>query len=554
MSWRTWLATATLLLGTTAAQTFIPTNWTAGDAATRDDQTLMLQISLGDKMVPLAPVLALTRDGYNDIPPTGLSGPVIVTDPANALNLDSEDVALISCDDYSGEIQADDVFRQAYEKNVTAIVLYSEYSDWCHLMDYSDDYPWVYTLKNSTDTAKMLNETQDADGQDVYAAIGTSSGINGSGPAAANAGHQGQGGDQDHPPGTPSTAVAMIILYSITGIISALFVVIIVTGAMRAHRHPERYGPRNVIGRPRQSRARGLARAVVDTLPLVKVGEGQREAPKPADVELAENGSDRNTTGDGETRGPDEPRDQPEGNRQSIEDGIAAAITAQRSNSQSHNPDNLGCSICTEDFQAGEDQRVLPCDHRFHPACVDPWLLNVSGTCPLCRIDLRPPPPEMEDTGEVDEHGNPILREVGADPNGAPSQPQEPPPRMGYRRSLLEGIRDIGRPNHRVHYGRAEAAQISREERLAALRRLREQRTAQRREAPTEQAVEEERSTRQRLRRVFGIRTRRTGSAEPEAEGTPGEGGDGTPQSISRSRFAEGFEGRNTRWTSATEA
>jgi len=44
---------------------------------------------------------------------------------------------------------------------------------------------------------------------------------------------------------------------------------------------------------------------------------------------------------------------------------------------------DLGCSICTEDFTTGEDVRVLPCHHKYHPACIDPWLLNVSGTCPL---------------------------------------------------------------------------------------------------------------------------------------------------------------------------
>ena len=43
----------------------------------------------------------------------------------------------------------------------------------------------------------------------------------------------------------------------------------------------------------------------------------------------------------------------------------------------------LACSVCTDDFTKGQDVRVLPCNHKFHPECIDPWLLNVSGTCPL---------------------------------------------------------------------------------------------------------------------------------------------------------------------------
>ncbi|KAM6536429.1 hypothetical protein FALCPG4_002434 [Fusarium falciforme] len=47
-------------------------------------------------------------------------------------------------------------------------------------------------------------------------------------------------------------------------------------------------------------------------------------------------------------------------------------------------PDSLqSCSICTEDFGRGVEFRPLPCGHRFHPACIDPWLLQRSLTCPL---------------------------------------------------------------------------------------------------------------------------------------------------------------------------
>jgi hypothetical protein len=53
-------------------------------------------------------------------------------------------------------------------------------------------------------------------------------------------------------------------------------------------------------------------------------------------------------------------------------------------------PDAIGretCPICIVDFEEGDDLRVLPCEgkHRFHQSCVDPWLLELSSSCPICR-------------------------------------------------------------------------------------------------------------------------------------------------------------------------
>ncbi|KAJ5041875.1 hypothetical protein NUH16_003361 [Penicillium rubens] len=67
---------------------------------------------------------------------------------------------------------------------------------------------------------------------------------------------------------SPNTA--MIVLYSITGIITALFLGNIITGAVRAHRHPERFGSRRSAGGVRQSRAPGIHRAMLDTILVVK--------------------------------------------------------------------------------------------------------------------------------------------------------------------------------------------------------------------------------------------------------------------------------------------
>ncbi|KAJ1960484.1 hypothetical protein IWQ62_004216, partial [Dispira parvispora] len=41
------------------------------------------------------------------------------------------------------------------------------------------------------------------------------------------------------------------------------------------------------------------------------------------------------------------------------------------------------CPICLDDMTFGERVRVLPCDHIFHPTCVDPWLVKKSALCPL---------------------------------------------------------------------------------------------------------------------------------------------------------------------------
>ncbi|KAF8246251.1 hypothetical protein K440DRAFT_662194 [Wilcoxina mikolae CBS 423.85] len=254
----------------------------------------------------------------------------------------------------------------------------------------------------------------------------------------------------------PSTSVALIILYSVTGIITALFLLIIVTGAVRAHRHPERYGPRAIarFGRPRQSRAKGLARAVLDTIPIVRFGASPEPAvvvvKKPADVEM----QDRGTTPDPETEmvvkeipGATVPPATDAGDHSGSEEQTTttpAATTTEGLSSQNQ------CPVCMEDFEQGQEVRVLPCQHNFHPDCIDPWLLNVSGSCPLCRIDLHPEeePEDETTTTEV---------------------PQPPPPVPHHGGSRLSRYLDIARGS-------------SGEERMAALRQLREEgRTSRRR-------------------------------------------------------------------------
>lgn len=46
------------------------------------------------------------------------------------------------------------------------------------------------------------------------------------------------------------------------------------------------------------------------------------------------------------------------------------------------------CTICMESLREGERVRALRgCEHLFHQACVEPWLLS-RGTCPMCRATV----------------------------------------------------------------------------------------------------------------------------------------------------------------------
>lgn len=297
------------------------------------------------------------------------------------------------------------------------------------------------------------------------------------------------------------------------------------------------------MGRARQSRARGLARAMLDSLPIVKFGE--REEAKPGDLEMdgtvaAVVSGEARTVGDDQSRAPASP-EEPSSEardathtRESVEGGIAAATELTRSTSTTADRDAQGCSICTEDFELGQDQRVLPCNHRFHPACVDPWLLNISGTCPLCRIDLRPPTSQT-----TDADGNVIARDGGEGDGLAPPL-EEGTPTMSVRRSILLGLMGIV-PERMTREERIRTLQLYQDQQaeLAARRRSRmasmvasEQTPSGETAVPVQQREEQERSTRQRLRNAFRVRTRRTGepaaveddvpAAPPRSESRPG--------------------------------
>ncbi len=125
---------------------------------------------------------------------------------------------------------------------------------------------------------------------------------------------------------------------------------------------------------------------MLDTLPIVKFGDPEPVKPGQRNIELEDGNNITHSSPEVVATGRNaEQQTKSTSAAEGLESGLGAAQAESIKSGNEITPKegDLGCSICTEDFTAGEDVRVLPCQHKFHPACIDPWLLNVSGTCPL---------------------------------------------------------------------------------------------------------------------------------------------------------------------------
>ncbi|KAF4970936.1 hypothetical protein FSARC_2132 [Fusarium sarcochroum] len=364
----------------TSAETEIP------DWATANGMQLSLSANSGLQfaVIPLTPNLGMNDSTGQALKIVHINGNIIATDSSNYNKVNKEDdVAYLSCDEPTNDlfITPDKMLNtlMTTKPHIKAIILYSTSNTWCAL-DHVNNLPFgsILSMADGGEATQAFNLLNGTSGDKTVKATIFGNNTDNTLP-------------KDEDKGGSNTA-AMSVLYAITGIITLLFLVIITTGAVRAHRYPERYGPRSALGgRPRQSRAKGLARAVLDTIPIVKFGN---QTPAKPDPELELENTDGNDAATQRTvsRLSEARHSEMTPAAGGDTDAVLAAARASSSpeGAEDEAGDHLDCSICTEDFKVGEDVRVLPCKHQFHPACVDPWLVNVSGTCPLCRYDLRP--------------------------------------------------------------------------------------------------------------------------------------------------------------------
>nr|KYP57370.1 RING finger protein 13 [Cajanus cajan] len=62
------------------------------------------------------------------------------------------------------------------------------------------------------------------------------------------------------------------------------------------------------------------------------------------------------------------------------------------------------CYICLAEYEEGDQIRVLPCFHEYHKSCVDKWLKEIHGVCPLCRGNVCGGFTESSAHSEVQSH------------------------------------------------------------------------------------------------------------------------------------------------------
>lgn len=124
--------------------------------------------------------------------------------------------------------------------------------------------------------------------------------------------------------------------------------------------------------------------ALLESIPIVRFGNNDvnPDAAANKDIELVagaggeERASTSSVAGDETAK-----KDSVDGIAK--DENVKADGTAPVKENEASKATGTECAICLTSFDKDEEVRLLPCHHHFHPACIDPWLLNVSGTCPI---------------------------------------------------------------------------------------------------------------------------------------------------------------------------
>lgn len=293
--------------------------------------------------------------------------------------LDWSNAALINCDNSTDVM---DALNEVLINNPACTILYSLHSDGCHYTRpyrvFSADVGFVFTTVSAKGAQTLIDKVEQSPVLlHSVAWLNTTSLPENDTPVVDD-----KGPSRD-------TKIAMAVLYCICGVLALAVVVLISLGIWRVHRHPERYGlapPQHDMEREisddfnngggdvytppptRVEKAKGLARAVLDAIPLMRVMKSDKTEVK--DKEKEEEEVTHTHKAD-----------------VSVSSKSSCDVSRMETLPVYIQQDD-NCAICFDNFEDNQIIRQLPCSHRFHAECVDHWLLNSSSQCPMCRRNL----------------------------------------------------------------------------------------------------------------------------------------------------------------------
>ncbi|KAF0514688.1 zinc finger domain-containing ubiquitin ligase [Gigaspora margarita] len=192
--------------------------------------------------------------------------------------------------------------------------------------------------------------------------------------------------------------IAMVILYTVSGIVLGLFFIVVLINIIKNRFRPSTDDQDQDDNNPKS----GITKAVLESFPVYFFTLRNNSDPKNPEneksvdsnsVSIIKSKSDENSDNSNNSDNSD--------NRirkifQNHDDIIPEVIVEHHHNNsiisipEIASPiteEQLTCPICLGDFESGEELRLLPCHHQYHTSCIDPWLLDISPLCPMCKAD-----------------------------------------------------------------------------------------------------------------------------------------------------------------------